>query len=352
MIRVNSDIHAAAQPTLVWGAGAIGGTLAAYLSRGGVPLRMVDQNAEHVEACRSRGLHIQGSVEEFTQVVDAATPAELTGQYDRVLLAVKAQHTAAAVQQIAPHLAPTGYIVSVQNGLNERLIAETVGTERTVGCFVNFGADWLGPGEIEFGGWGELIIGEIDGTSSTRVDELVKILRLFDPAAKPTSNIWGYLWGKLAFAALLFAASVTHDGMVRSFADLSRSAAHFHLAKEVYEVAVACGVQPMSVAGLDPEAFLNSSDEGVAASLKRISDRRVGSSKIHSGFYRDMAVRRRKTEVDELLVPVVQRGEEHNVPTPLVSHLVRIVHEIENGSREIGPENMAELDTLIDRGVR
>ena len=39
----------------------------------------------------------------------------------------------------------SGCVVSAQNGLNEPIIAEAVGVERTIGCFVNFGADYMGP---------------------------------------------------------------------------------------------------------------------------------------------------------------------------------------------------------------
>ena len=61
------------KPIVIWGAGAIGGVLGAYWARAGVPVLMVDIVAEHVEACRTRGLHITGPVEEFTQVVPSVT---------------------------------------------------------------------------------------------------------------------------------------------------------------------------------------------------------------------------------------------------------------------------------------
>ena len=46
------------EPILIWGAGAIGGTLGAYWARAGIPVLMVDIAAEHVEMCRTRGLHV------------------------------------------------------------------------------------------------------------------------------------------------------------------------------------------------------------------------------------------------------------------------------------------------------
>lgn len=48
---------------LVWGAGAIGGTVAAYLRRAGLDITVVDANAAHVRAIRERGLSITGPIE-------------------------------------------------------------------------------------------------------------------------------------------------------------------------------------------------------------------------------------------------------------------------------------------------
>ena len=156
------------EPIVIWGGGAIGGTLAAYWARARIPVLLVDIVAEHVHACRTRGLHLFGPVEEFTAEVSAATPAELVGRYRRVVLAVKAQATEAALRQLMPHLAPDGFVLSAQNGLNEIAIADAVGAERTMGCFVNFGADWHGPGEVLFGNRSAVVVGEIDGSIRPR----------------------------------------------------------------------------------------------------------------------------------------------------------------------------------------
>ncbi len=80
-------------PILIWGAGAIGGTLGAYWARAGEDVVMVDIVPEHVQACRTGGLSISGPVETFTQVVPSVMPDELEGRFSRIVLAVKAQAT-------------------------------------------------------------------------------------------------------------------------------------------------------------------------------------------------------------------------------------------------------------------
>ena len=106
----------------------------------------------------------------------ALTPDAVQGRFDTVLLCVKAQHTEAAARDIAPHLADDGCIVSVQNGLNERMIARIVGPARTVGAFVNFGADYMEPGVVHYGGRGAVVLGEIDGRITPRPSALHALL--------------------------------------------------------------------------------------------------------------------------------------------------------------------------------
>ncbi len=121
-------------------------------------------------------------------------------------------------------------MLSAQNGLNEIAIAKAVGDERTMGCFVNFGADWLGPGEILFGNRAAVVVGEIDGSIRDRTRTMHERLKIFEPAAVLTDNIWGYLWGKLAYGAMLFATALTTDSMTANFADPRRFPSSMRLA--------------------------------------------------------------------------------------------------------------------------
>jgi len=104
---------------LIWGAGAIGGTIGAYLARAGIPVKLVDLVADHVDPKNAQSLSIKVPVDTFTIPVNAATPECLTGTFGKVLMCVKGQDTAAAAEALLPHLAEDGYVVSVQNGINE-----------------------------------------------------------------------------------------------------------------------------------------------------------------------------------------------------------------------------------------
>jgi 2-dehydropantoate 2-reductase len=340
----------AGDPIVVWGGGAIGGTIAAYWARAGIPVLLVDVVQEHVEACRTTGLAIEGSIENFTQRLPAATPDELEGVYSRIVLAVKAQDTASALAGLLPHLATDGFILSAQNGLNEITIAEQAGEARTMGCFVNFGADWLGPGQILYGGRGEVVVGEIDGPARPRTVEMHCLLAVFEPNAILTDNIWGYLWGKLGFAAMLFATSLNNDGMDNNFADPQRFPVFDQLGREVMAVARARGVTPLPFTGFDPAAFMAGSPESAArACIAILAQRRRNSVKKHSGFWRDLAVRKRRTEIDPLMGTVAELGPQAGVDTPAIRTLIGLVHDIEDGRRELSWDT---FKILLDQCAR
>jgi 2-dehydropantoate 2-reductase len=333
---------------LIWGAGAIGGTLGAHLARRGHDVTMVDTVVEHVEAIDRDGLRITGPIDEFTARMPAFTPATLTGTWETIVLATKAHHTSAAVRALAPYLTAGGCVVSAQNGLNELAIAEAVGADRTMGAFVNFGADYLEPGVIHYGGRGAVVVGEIDGRSTPRVTAMRDAWSDFDPAAIVTPNIWGYLWGKEAYGAMLFATALTNESIADALARREHRPLYIALAREILAVARARDVRPESFDGFDPSAYLSTAPTGSAErSLDALVAHNRRSAKSHSGIWRDLAVRKRPTEVDAQLGIVVTLGAEAGVSTPLTARLVELIHEIERGTRALSLDALATLAATV-----
>ncbi|MET3900311.1 2-dehydropantoate 2-reductase [Devosia sp. UYZn731] len=331
-------------PILIWGAGAIGGTLGAAFIRTGHEVVFVDNVPEHVTEMNEFGLRIVGPIFEDTVRAKAFLPADLIGQFETIFLCVKALHTDAAARDLLPHVAPNGVVVSAQNGLNELVIADIIGRDRTMGCFVNFGADFLEPGIVTFGGRGAVVIGELDGSTTERLVALHKLLLDFEPDAVLTSNIWGYLWGKLVYGALLFATALTNDSIADALADPAYRAVLTDLGREVGAVAKAEGIATEAFNGFDPGAFVpgasqaqidNSFDEMVVHNRK--------STKSHSGIWRDLAVRKRQTEAQDQLGPIVDAGRRNGVQTPLTARLIAMIREMETGQRTFSPDNMTVL---------
>ena len=327
---------------LIWGAGAIGGTLGAYLIRRGHDTRFVDVVAEHVAAINSDGLKITGPVDEFTVDASASLPGRLNGQYETILLCTKSQHTRAATLALAPFLADDGFVVSVQNGLNELIIQDIVGAERTVGSFINFSADYHAPGEILFGGRGAVVIGELDGVISERLQRMHAILHDFDENALMTDNILGYLWGKEAYGAMLFVSALTHQSITEALTDSRYRPLYIRAAQEVLQLAERLGIEAYGFNGFEPAAFLAEDVDAIHASLDKLVAFNSLSAKTHSGIWRDLAVRKRETEV-VMYEPLLAQAAAIGVEMPLTRAWISMIREIEDGARE---QDLANLDEL------
>ncbi len=331
---------------LIWGAGAIGGTAGAFLCRAGHDVTFVDVESEHVRAIRdpARGLRITGPVDTATCVAPAFVPAEVAGTWEHVYLCVKAQHTEAASRMIEKHLAPDGYVLSLQNGLCEDIIAGVVGRARVIGAFINYGADWIGPGEVLYGNRGAFVLGELDGRITERLSALHGVIRDFEPGAIVTEDIQSYLWGKLGYGAMLFAQALGQLGIADCLARPELLPLWRRLGGEANAVAAELGHRPRGFNGYDPAAFGPGATE---AQARHAVDAMVAfnrpNAKTHSGVWRDLAIRKRRTEVDVQIKPIAELGEPAGIACPTIRRLVEMIHEIEDGSRPMRDDNLLEL---------
>ena len=345
-MAITPDKVSSADRILIWGAGAIGGAVACYLSRAGVDISAVDANRDHVQAVRERGLAITGPIETFTQPLRISTPGDLVGVWKIIFLCTKALHTETAARQLLPHLAADGVVVSLQNGFNELMISHAVGRERTMGAFINFGADVLEPGVVHFGGRGAVVVGELDCSQTERLGCVHRTLLHFEPGAITTDNIWGYLWGKMGYGSLLFASALTPSSIVDVLDSRDARPVLTALAREVMAVAAAEGVMPMSFNGYDPAAF---GANGTAAAIDASFDAMVAfnrcSAKTHSGVWRDIAIHHRKTECDAQFAPVVNLARRRGIAIPYVERLIALMQEVEGGAR---PQAVDNLDRLAN----
>ena len=332
-------------PILVWGAGAIGGTLGAAWARAGHDVLFVDIDADHVAAMNRDGIQIEGPVEQFVQKVRAVTPAELKGTWRCIVLAVKAHHTDAAARALLPHLAADGFVLSAQNGLNELVIGKVVGENRVMGCFVNYGADYMAPGRIMRGNHGAVVVGELDGSVTPRLKAAYALLREFEPDAIMTTDIWSYLWGKLGYGALLFATALTNDSIADALASERHQGVYLALGREVMAVAAARGEKPTGFNGFNPAAFAPGADPALlTASIAEMVAFNRGSAKSHSGIWRDLAVRKRRTEVDAQIGIIGETARGMGLQTPALDRLVGLIHDIEDGRK---PLDWSTLDEML-----
>jgi 2-dehydropantoate 2-reductase len=302
------------------GAGAIGGTIGAHMFRAGHDITLCDADADYVAAIKKNGLQIEGPVNEFTVNIPAITPDELPDTIDHAIVAVKSLHSASAAALLRDRLSPDGYVLTVQNGLTADALIDAVGADRVISSFVNFGADVMGPGRVMQGNIGTFRVGEISGGVVTqRVRDLADAL----PYAVATDNVLGYLWGKEVYGAMMWAGAVSDLPIAET------------LAREAYKpLMVALAEEVLAQAPVKVESFDGFVPDDLYNSLDRLAEFNRKSAKTHSGIYRDLMVRKRKTEVDEV---------HKDFQGPIFDRVVEMIHDIEQGRRTCEVRNLDEL---------
>ena len=306
------------------GAGAIGGTLGAHMFRAGHDVTLVDADEGHVDAIRRHGLRIEGPVAQFVARVPAILPHDLPDAVERAVVAVKSLHTASAAALLERRLSPDGYVLTVQNGLTADTLVDAVGRDRVLSSFVNIGADLMGPGVVLQGNVATFRVGELAGGVITpRVRELADAL----PYAQATDNVLGYLWGKEVYGAMMWAGAVSDLPIAET---LERP--------EYRELMTAVSEEVLAQAPVAVEGFDGFEPDDLPGSFDRLAAFNRRSAKTHSGIYRDLMVRRRKTEVDEV---------HKDIQGPVFDRIVDMIHDIEEGRRTCEVANLDELAHFV-----
>jgi 2-dehydropantoate 2-reductase len=342
------------------GCGALGGYVGGSLAHLGHAVTFVDPWPENVETIRARGLELDGVTPEERFVVRNLSILHVTeaqslasSPVDIAMVSVKSYDTLWATALIAPYLAPGGFVVSLQNCLNEETIAGVVGWGRTVGTVASLiSVDLYEAGRVRRtipkGGDKHTVfrVGEPHGRITPRVEELVGWLRGID-SSKATTNLWGERWSKLVTNVMgnglsactgMIGRDVVKNDVIRHFSN--------RLGSEAIRVGQALGYTFDEVSHMDPETLARAG-EGDAAAQKEIDDHRLAGAQGGGGEHRpstgqDM-VKGRRTEIPFLNGFVVRKGEEVGVPAPTNAILTEIVRRVEIGELKPDPKHITDL---------
>jgi 2-dehydropantoate 2-reductase len=342
----------------VFGAGAVGGYVGGHLARAGQDVCLIDPWPEHVEAINASGLRLEGTQGEHRVRVAAMHLHEVQRlmhtPIDIAILCTKSFDTEWAAFAISQYLTPGGFIVSMQNGMNEEQIAAVAGWDRTVGCIVStISVNCYAPGRIKRfqqpGGNRHTVfrVGEVHGRITPRASALADILGLVDSAAV-TPNLWGERWTKLA------TNSITHGilgatGLDNRSVYLERGTAHrlgIKLAGEAVAVGRALGFNIGTILGMSPDHWCGAA-AGDAAALDTV---RTGLAKwmttliepSQSSVGRDVT-RGRRSEIEYTNGLIAAKGEQVGVPAPTHAALTEVVLRIDRGELTPAPENIENI---------
>ncbi|RWM10730.1 MAG: 2-dehydropantoate 2-reductase [Mesorhizobium sp.] len=314
----------------IFGAGAIGGYLAAKLAiAGSVDLSIVARGA-HLEAIKAGGLRLIEDGKETVASVRAAARAEELGVQDYVVLALKAHSLAPALGEIAPLLGEGTAVVTMQNGVpwwyfykiggaleGTRIQAvdpggtiwQRIGPERVVGSVVYPAVEVDAPGLIRHVEGTRFSLGEPSGEKSERVAALARELvkaGLQAPVREDIrSEIWVKLWGNLSFNPI---SALTGSTLAAIVADDGTRAVVRSMMLEAQAIGERLGVRfPIAV----------------DRRIKGAGD--VGEHK--TSMLQDLE-RGRPMEIDALVGAVQELGRLTGQPTPIIDSVLALVRRL------------------------
>ena len=258
----------------IYGAGAVGGLMAAWLARSGHDVSVVARGAQ-LEAIRRSGLRVRSNGVVDTFSVRAETDPSRLGLQDYVLVVVKAQSLTEVAQNIGPLLGPHTSIVTAMNGVpwwffdrlafgngRERLesldpggkLAHGMPTERIVGCVIHLAASTPEPGLISHNMGRRLMVGEPGGKNTQRTGKIADALKGAGFEVHATDKIekefWVKLLGNVSFNPVSALTMSTADRLIESPPVKDYMV---KIMREVLAIGRAVGVD----ADIDPEARID-----------------------------------------------------------------------------------------------
>jgi 2-dehydropantoate 2-reductase len=345
------------------GAGAVGGYVGGYLAQLGHDVTLIDPWPEHIETIRRDGLQLYGLTPEERLTVTTAKTMHLTELHDMAkqrpidiaFISVKSYDTEWATMLIRPYLAPTGYVVSLQNCINEERIAAIVGWGRTMGCIAaRISVDLYAPGHIRrtvpLGGAAHTVfrLGEVHGRLTKRTEQLAELIGAID-SVKATTNLWGERWSKLCVNGMRNPVSAA-TGLSGNDMDRDAAIRHFsiRLGGEAVRIGQALGYELEHIGNLDPDRLALAA-EGDRSALAEVEAAMIAGS--NTGTRSDLQrpsmgqdmLKGRRTEIDYLNGFIVEKGKTIGRPAAANAALTEIVKRVEQGEIPARPENIPAL---------
>jgi len=330
---MNKDLKIA-----VIGAGAIGGTTAAFLAEAGYDVELVCKYDEITEKAKA-GLRIVGVKGEHIVKMKAVKEVEeLTGKKDYIMVATKSYDMPETCKRALKFADKNTLFVAMQNGIPLDAMAKVVGEERTVGCVIGYGATMLEYGVLDVTSFGEYIIGMKE--NSPKLEELKEVLNAaFN--TRISDSILSELYSKLIVNACISTLGVVSGLYLGEMLKIKHVRNIFlKIMCEAVDLTNALNLKLPPYAGkldyykmTDLSSAVKRFKAHLTIRVVGIKYRRLKSSSLQS------VLRGRKTEIDFFNGYIADKADEMTVPAPMNRAITQIVKEIEDKKLEINKEN-------------
>lgn len=322
------------------GTGAIGGSLAALLDRGGHEIRATARGAQ-LEAIRRDGLHLSGAWGEHTAHPDASE--RLSGACDLAFVCIKAQDAAEAIHDNRRYLDGSRVVV-VQNGLTGlEEAARLLPRADCIGGLAVYAARYLEPGHVQITVTASTYLGAGTGAPGPLARETADLLGAVMPAVA-VPNFAGCQWTKLIVNQVNAMPAITGLSAQETLGDRKLRRIITASMREAVRTGLAAGVRYGSIQGLsDPLLrMFGGASLGIGQCLPWLIGRRMGPVP-NAGSTLQSIRRGQRTEIDYLNGEVVRRAEELGRSAPVNALLTELVHDVEHTGAFFAPERVLEL---------
>ena len=335
----------------IYGAGAMGTVLGAYIARAGYDIDLINRNKEHIEALKKNGATITGTTS-FNQKVNALLPEKMAGKYDIILLMTKQKHNREIVKYLKDFMHEKSLLCTMQNGIPEPLIATIIGGHRVAGSTMSWGATMHGKGVAELTSEPSresltFSIGKFGTVNEELFKVTVELLNIMGDV-KIENNFIGARWAKLTVNAAFSGLSVI-TGETFGYCSTDKLAKRIALAviKESIEVAKRANIKIEPIQGHNIVRLMDYNNwvkKQISLNLIPIAMRK--HKNIRSGMLRDLRLGR-ETEIDNINGIICQYGKQYSIQTPINQLIVDITKEIEKGKRTSTIENLDAFKNLL-----
>ena len=332
--------------TIIVGAGAIGGTVAVLLKEAGYDIRIMCHSENTRKLIEEDGFFLNGAKGEhrvdFTCYSDVSEFGD--EKFDIIVIATKYAHMAECAKMMLPYLAENGLVVGMQNGLLTDELAMIVGRDKAVGCMIGFGATRNGPNDVTMTSLGEFYVGMLDGRTSRTLEVFAEMLKSVLPT-QITLEIKRRQYSKLIINSCINAvAGITGKTLGEILKDGRARDLFLNIAREGMAVAKAMKINVPKYGAVLEYKLLSLSNSKLYNKGCKLVVMMVGKlySDVKPSTLQSLE-KGEKTEIDILNGYFVQMGERYGVDTPVNTKLVKMIHEIEEGKREMSSDNLAEF---------
>ena len=323
----------------VVGAGAVGGAIAALLSRAGHEVE-VTARGEHLAAIQEHGIILSGAWGDYRAQVDAAE--ELTRGVELVIIATKAQDAPAAIRDNIAVLRGIPLVV-IQNGLDSMSNAKAASPRSDiVGGLATFASSYLSPGTITVTAAGPLYLGVAAPQSDVPARYAARILAEALPTTT-VANFTGAQWTKLVINMVNALPAITGRSVQEVVKDAALRRVLTVSMRECVRVGLGSGVHFETLQGLSHRRLRTFARMPLwaAGSLPKLMARRMGKTP-NPGSTLQSLKRGQTTEVDYLNGAVVRAAQAIGRQAPVNAELVRMVHEVEKSGSFLTAADVVE----------